>query len=98
MRYSIQEIPNAVEHSSSDRNVQAARHARSSNLARWNRRAGQLDQLDRIAAVERQFQNPLVLDDGSHTCGLRFNERRIGLDLHLFIDCADLKRDVDRRN
>src|SRR5437016_6322933 len=50
VRYSIQEIPNAVEHSSSDRNVQAARHARSSNLARWNRRAGQLDQLDRIAA------------------------------------------------
>ena len=59
--------------------------------------AGILDQVGRDAAVERQFQNALVLHHGSDARGLRFHQRSVRLHRYLFAYVTDFERDVDGR-
>ena len=55
------------------------------------------DQVGDPAPLQRQFQNPLVLDDRTHSRAPRFHERGIGLHLDLFGDLTDLQNRVDHR-
>jgi hypothetical protein len=63
----------------------------------WNGNgcAGKRDQVRYRSAVQRQFQNSLVLDHRAHGRTARFDLRQIRLYLDLFCDLADLEYHVD---
>jgi len=70
----------------------------SADSSRGDGSTGQLDQFNRIPSVKRQFQNTLIFNNRPDACCLRFYQRRVGFDLHLLVNGADLKHDVDRGN
>ena len=74
-----------------------AREARSTGRSRLHRSATQQQQLLRVAPVERQLHDPRRFHDLTDADAARLNQRRVGLDFHLFRNLADLERDVDRR-
>ena len=57
--------------------------------------ASQYNQISYLAAIERQFEDPLVLDHTTDTDASGFHQVGISLDLDMFIDLAYVKHHVD---
>ena len=55
------------------------------------------DQLSRLARVQWQFHDLLVIDHLPDSAGVGFHSHRLGLNGHLFVHRADFKRGVDGR-
>src|SRR5215471_2900106 len=63
-------------------------------IGRGNGSSGEEDQFGGIAAIERQLQNPLVIDDIAYSGTAGFDESRVGLDFHFIGDLSDLKNGI----
>ena len=97
-------VGGAVEHvgdakalTAGDGNRAPALHAAAGGVERRlrHRRARQRDQVHRVAAVERQRLDALVLDHLADARAARFDQRRGGLHGHRLGDLAERERDVD---
>ena len=92
---SIQIVSNSIELPTGDGDVQTARHASSAGPSCGNRAARQLNQFHWIASIEGQFQNALVLDDGSDAGCLGFDKCGIRLHLNLLGHRTYLERNIN---
>src|SRR5262249_30678409 len=64
---------------------------------RNNGAAGKRDQIGHVAAVERQFENPLILDHLADAYASCFNQRGIGLNLNLLADLSNFEDRIYHR-
>ena len=56
---------------------------------------GKRDQVGHAPAVQRQLENPLVLNDLAYTGVPCLDERGVGLNLNLFADLSDCQHRID---
>ena len=87
----------AAGHASADTNDGKIAEPPRLRDAGLDRCAPESDEVGHVAPVQRQFHNPLVLDDLADTRAARLHQRGVGFHRDLFTHRADLERDVDSR-
>ena len=97
MRGPIQIVLDAVAHTACNRNAHAPGHAVLRRGPSLDGQAGKSDQIGRLPPIERQIEDPLRLDDRSHTRASRFDRSRACLHLDRFGDLADAEHYRNRR-
>src|SRR6266702_4317921 len=83
----VQQIEGAISRTALDRNRNLSRIVLSPNRIRRrgrHRRPSERNQRRFLAAIQRQVQYALVLEDSSDRIALRFDHRGVGLDLYGF--------------
>src|SRR5262245_7857920 len=97
MQRAIEKVSDAKLQTARNGNRLSTRHSGTRCPFYWHSRSGKLDEVRRIASVQRQLKNPLVLDDLSNTCGACLHEPCIGLNLNRFRDLTYLQHRIDDR-
>ena len=80
----VQVVLNAITGRSRHGDVHTGVHVVCRRRSSLHRKSGSRDQISRLATVERQLQNALVLDNGSDANAACFNLRSIGLHIDPF--------------
>src|SRR5262249_48390725 len=92
---SVQIVSGAKTHVSRSRNNGTALVTAIGGRPLLNCASGQRDQVGRVAAIERQFENALVFYDRADANSARFHHRCIRLDFDLFGNLPNLHDGID---
>ena len=93
----VERIRHAEREPSGHRDVHASLKVAVTRTSRLDRRAGQHDQIRHLPALERQLDDPRLVDDRADARAADVHERRRGFDGDGFLQVADAQRGVDRR-
>src|SRR5262249_46245168 len=91
----IEQILDAVDLASGDRNRCSTLHGAAGCNAGLHRDARQGDEIRDLPSVEGQFEHARVFDHAPHAGGSRFDLGSVGLNLDLLADLSNLQYGVD---
>src|SRR5262245_51372677 len=94
MKRSIEKIPHTELQTTGNRDGLTAGHSGTRRPFNRHSRSGKLDEVGWIASVERQLEDPLILDYLTNACSACLHQRRVGLNLDRFRDLAHLQHSI----